>query len=167
MKACKTNDSAERVVEMYILDYLKKFEDKNIKIFVDMDGVIADYEVGVAEKFHLKRPLYSSLEKLKEISNMNNVELFILSVTRKDEGNAQKQEWLDQYAPFFAKENRVILSRESNDGKSSSELKSTYIKNLERDGSVIVVIDDDPRVLFAIKETSDDVYLLKDTALVD
>lgn len=152
---------------MYLKDYLRRFDNQKIKMYVDMDGVIADYIVGDAANFDKKRPLFLTINKLEEISKMENVELFILSISRMDEGVAQKNEWLDQYAPFFKKENRVIIPRESNDFKSSSDLKSTYIKNLERDGSVIVVIDDDPRVLFAIKDTCEDVVLLKDTVLVD
>ena len=152
---------------MYIKEYIEKFEGKKIKLYVDMDGVVADYIVGEAEKFDKKRPLFSSISKLEEISKMENVEMYILSVSRMDEGVEQKQVWLDQYAPFFKKENRVIIPRESNSFKSSSELKSTFVNNIERDGSVIMIIDDDPRVLFAIKDLCEDVVLLKDTVLVD
>lgn len=152
---------------MYLKEYLSQYEGKNIKLYVDMDGVIADYIVGEAEKFDQKRPLYSSISKLEEISKMENIELFILSISRMDEGVEQKQGWLDIYAPFFKKENRVIIPRESNEFKSSSELKSAFIKDIERDDSVIIVIDDDPRVLFAIKDICSDVVLLKDTVLVD
>ena len=31
---------------MYLKEYLKKFDGEKIKLFVDMDGVIADYDVG-------------------------------------------------------------------------------------------------------------------------
>ncbi|MBR2786877.1 MAG: hypothetical protein IKD76_05235 [Clostridia bacterium] len=152
---------------MYLKEYLEQFGDSKIRMFVDMDGVMADYIVGDAANYDKKRPLFSSIEKLSEVAKMNNIELYILSVTRMDEGIEQKNEWLDKYANFFKKENRVIISRESNDFKSSSELKSKFIQALERDESKIVVIDDDPRILFAIKDTSEDVILLKDTVLVD
>ena len=98
---------------------------------------------------------------------MNNIELYILSISRMDEGVGQKQSWLDINAPFFKKENRVIISRESNEFESSSFLKSNYLKNLKRDDSTIIVIDDDPIILKEIKKTSEDIILLKDTALVD
>lgn len=151
---------------MYLKEYLEKIN-KNIKLYVDMDGVIADYILGAASGFDKKRPLYSSIAKLEEISKMENVEMFILSVTRMDEGLEQKNYWLDKYAPFFKKENRKILSRESNDFKSSSSLKADFIKTVEHDNSAIVIIDDDPIILKALKETRDDLILLKDTALVD
>ena len=68
---------------------------------------------------------------------------------------------------FFKKENRVIISREKHDFLESSELKADYMKNVERDGSVLIVIDDDPKNLRAIRKLNDDVVLLKDTALID
>lgn len=152
---------------MYIEQVIRRYKNKKIKLYVDMDGVIADYEVGNASDFHLKRPLISNISKLEVISKINNVELFILSITRMDEGFEQKQMWLDKNAPFFKKENRVIISRESNEFINSDDLKAQYVKNLKRDGSLIIVIDDDPRVLFKIKELCEDVVLLKDTVLVD
>lgn len=152
---------------MYLKEYLKQFEGKKVKMYVDMDGVIVDYVVGSTDDYDKRRPLYTSLEKIKEIYGNGNVELYILSVTRMDKGLTEKNIWLDNYAPMFKKENRVIISREANDFKSSAELKATYISNLERDDSIIIVIDDDPRVIKAIKENNKDVVLLKDTALVD
>lgn len=152
---------------MYIKEYLEKFDNKKIKLFVDMDGVIVDYVVGSASDFHRRRPLISSIEKLKEISKNENIELFVLSVTRMDEGYNQKQEWLNKYAPFFEEKNRIILSRESNSFKSAADLKADFIKKIERDNSVIVFIDDDPIVLKKMMEINQDVILLKDTVLVD
>ena len=52
---------------MYLKEYLNKFDSKKVKMFVDMDGVIADYEVGVAANFDKKRPLKSTISKLEKI----------------------------------------------------------------------------------------------------
>lgn len=152
---------------MYLKQYLEQFKDKKIKLFVDMDGVIADYDVGFPKDYDKKRPLYDSIDKLEIISKMSNVELFILSITRYSTGIEQKNWWLDTYAPFFKKENRVIISREENDMTVSPILKAEYLKNYERDGSVIILIDDDPRILKQVQEINEDVFLLKDTVLVD
>ena len=152
---------------MYLKNYLKQFKNKKIKLYVDMDGVIADYIFESACDYDKKRPLFESIKKLEEISKMKNVELYILSSTRKNEGYSQKNYWLDLYAPFFKNENRVILSREENDFIESSELKSNYLSQLKRDDSIIIVIDDDPKNLKKIKKNNSDVILLKDTVLVD
>ena len=151
---------------MYLKNYLEQF-DKKIKLFVDMDGVIADYDVGKPIDYEEKRPLFTSINKLEEISKMNNVELYILSITRYSEGIEQKNNWLDRFAPFFIKENRIIMSKEENKDKTSPELKAEYLKKLKKDNYVIVLIDDDPRILKKVNEICEDVYLLKDTVLVD
>lgn len=152
---------------MFLKDFLMQFEGKKIKLYVDMDGVIADYDIGKPSEYDKKRPLYSSLEKLKQVSEMDNVEMHIMSITRMDEGFEEKNLWLDKYAPFFERENRVIISRQSNDFRTSVELKVEFFENLERDGSVVILIDDHPTILHEIQEKVKDVVLLKDTALVD
>ena len=152
---------------MYLENFLEQYQDKKVKMFVDMDGVIADFNFGKACDYDKKRPLYSSINKLENISKKNNVDLYIFSATRMNKGYDEKQYWLDKYAPFFKKENRVIISREKHDFLEASELKADYMKNVERDGSVLIVIDDDPKNLRAIRKLNDDVVLLKDTALID
>ena len=152
---------------MYIKEYLEQFKDERVKLFVDMDGVIADYIFGVPKDFDQKRPLFDSIKKLEEISKMPNIEMYIFSVTRYSEGLEQKDGWLDKYAPFFKKENRILISREANDMEETAKLKAEALRNFKRDGSKMILIDDDPRVLVAISNQNEDVILLKDTALVD
>ena len=152
---------------MYLKEYLKQYKDKNIKLFVDMDGVIADYIFNSAKDYDKKRPLYDNIKKLKEISQIVGIELYILSITRYSEGFKQKQDWLDTYAPFFKNDNRIIISREDNNMEQSSILKATYLKKYKRDGSIIIVIDDDPKNLKEIYKLNPDIILLKDTVLVD
>jgi len=71
------------------------------KLFVDMDGVVADYIFGSDQDYDKKRPLYDNIDKLEIISKMPNVELFIFSAIRYSSGFAQKNWWLDTYAHFF------------------------------------------------------------------
>ncbi len=153
---------------MYLLGKLQEFGDKKIKLFIDMDGVIVDYILGAPQNYDTKRPLLDRIKKLEIVSKtMPNVELFILSATRYSSGYAEKEQWLDEYAPFFKKENRIILSREENNMEDSADLKAIYLRNYERDGSIMVVIDDDPKNLFAIKSLNDDIILYKDSVLSD
>lgn len=153
---------------MFFKDCIEKINSTKIKIYVDMDGVIADYIVGDPFHYDEKRPLFNNIKNLEEVSKMNNVEMFILSASRMNIGVSEKNKWLDIYAPFFKKENRNILPREEYDFKISSvDLKAKFVKNIERDGSQIVIIDDDCRVLKALKEQNLDIILYKDTVLVD
>ena len=151
---------------MYIKEYLKQYDKKKIKLFVDMDGVIADYDFGSPYDYDKKRPLYDSIKKLEEISKLNNIELYILSVTRMDDGIEQKNIWLDKYASFFEQDKRIILSRESNNMISSSILKANYLKELDNK-DIIILIDDDPRVLNEVNDLNEGIILLKDSVLID
>lgn len=152
---------------MFFEEEIKKLGNNRIKIFVDMDGVIADYNVGYAKDYHQKRPLISNIEKLEKVSKMKNVEMNILSVARLNVGVEEKNIWLDEVAPFFKKDNRNIIPREENGFMAAKDLKLLFIKNLERDGSIIVVIDDDPQILHEMQMNYKDLVLYKDTVLVD
>ena len=152
---------------MYIKEYLEQFKDKKVKLYIDMDGVIVDYIFGEPKDYDKKRPLFDSIKKLEEVSKMPNIEMYIFSATRYSEGLEQKHWWLDTYAPFFKKENRILISREANGMTETAILKAECLKNIERDGSVMIVIDDDPRNLKEIRKQNEDILLLKDTALID
>ena len=98
---------------MHFYNLIKELASEKIILFVDMDGVIASYDFGKPLDFKNKRPLYNNIEVLKKVSTIDNVELHILSVCRKNYQIEEKNEWLDIYAPFFKKENRHILSKET------------------------------------------------------
>ena len=131
-----------------------------------MDGVIVDFDVGNASEYDKKRPLLTNIDILREVAKNENVELFILSITRLTIGREEKNIWLDKYVEFIKPENRYIISREENNFLPSKKLKKNFIKKIARDDSVIVIIDDDPAIIDEIRKANDDVYLLKDTALV-
>ena len=150
---------------MYLKEFIKQYNDKKIKLFIDMDGVIADYIFGEAKEFDKKRQLYDSIKKLETISKMDNIELYILSVTRTNIGINEKNIWLDKYVDFIKKENRIILSKEGKE-LPSSKLKALYLNTLKTKDTIIV-IDDDPRVLKEINNLNKNIILLKDTVLVD
>lgn len=152
---------------MYLEEYMKQYKNVKVKLFVDMDGVIADYIFDNAKDYDKKRPLNDSIKKLEKISKMSNIDLYILSATRKNEGIEQKNWWLDKFAPFFKKDNRIIISREANNMIETSVLKAEYLKKYKRDDSIIIVIDDDPKNLKEIHRLNEDIILLKDTVLVD
>ena len=115
---------------MYITDYIKQFKNKRIKIYVDMDGVIADYDVGKASEYDKKRPLLTNIEALREVSKNKNVEMFILSITRMTIGREEKNRWLDKYVEFIKVENRFIISREEHNFMPSKALKKKFIRIL-------------------------------------
>jgi hypothetical protein len=79
-----TKRNAE-VIKMHFYNLIKELSSVNkIKLFVDMDGVIASYDFGKPLDFKMKRPLNTNIEVLRKVSLLENVELFILSVCRKN-----------------------------------------------------------------------------------
>lgn len=139
---------------------------KDIIMYVDMDGVIASYDVGKPLDFLNKRPLTENIKKLEKVGELSNVELHILSICRKDFQIEEKNTWLDKYAPFFKKENRTIISKEKETGLSSSELKANYLNNVKTDKQIIVV-DDDNSVLKKVLDTVNGIIAFQDSELID
>lgn len=137
-----------------------------ITLFVDMDGVIASYDFGKKYDFDKKRPLFHHIEVLEKISHLEHVELYILSISPKEEHIKEKQYWLDQYASFFKEENRIILDKTKCLGLSSKEMKGEFLKQFQTENQ-IVVIDDDNAVLKYLHHILPDVLLYQDSELVD
>lgn len=147
-----------------ILDIIEK--EKNVDIFVDMDGVIAAYRPGEKLNFKTKRPLTSNIKTLENISKIKGVNLFILSICRKNYQRDDKNAWLDKNAPFFKFDNRNILSKEEITNLSSAEIKLNFLKNYKSNNKVIFV-DDDNAILKLVMNNLDNILVLQDSELVD
>ncbi|MBO5376006.1 MAG: hypothetical protein J6A52_04060, partial [Bacilli bacterium] len=113
-----------------------------------------------------KRPLTTNINTLKKINTLTNIELHILSICRKDYQIKEKNDWLDKYAPFFKKEKRTIISKESNPKYQSKELKANYLKSLNKKEQIIC-IDDDNDVLKHIHIELPNIILYQDSELID
>lgn len=152
---------------MHFIDLIKKISiEEEVILFVDMDGVIASYDVGRPYDFKNKRPLKNNINIFREIAKLDRVSLHILSVCRENYQIEEKNEWLDINASFFEKENRVILSKEDSIYKISSELKLNYLKKYKTDKK-IVFIDDDNSVLSVVNKELKNIILFQDSELVD
>lgn len=145
---------------------LNLVKEKNIDLFIDMDGVIASFDFGHPLEFDKKRPLMSNINILKEVSKIPGVSMYILSVCRKDNQVNEKNFWLDKYAPFFEKENRFILSKETYVDISTSNLKLKFLSSFETDNQMVLV-DDDIIVLRTINDKLNNVILFQDSELID
>ena len=152
---------------MYFYNLIKDFsKEKKTIIYFDMDGVISSYDFGKPLNFKIKRPLTNNINVIKKVSNLDNVELHILSVCRTHDEINDKNNWLDKYAPFFKKENRHILARYDVEGSTAKELKLNFLNSLKTT-SQIIVVDDDNEILKSLKENTKDIILLQDSELID
>ena len=152
---------------MHFFDIIKSLaKESSIILFVDMDGVIASYDAGKPLDFLNKRPLTENINKLRLISTIPNVELHILSICRKDYQIEEKNIWLNEYASFFQKENRHIISKELLDEISSKEVKENFLKNFKTEKKMIL-LDDDNIVLNYVMKNVKDIIVFQDSELID
>ena len=158
----------------YFYNYLKKFENKEIHIYIDMDGVVADYDVlsyedhkNEPDVYLTKRPVRSSIDTLKEVSSLSNVKLYILSVSRRNDQVAGKLLWLKQNMDFIKEENINIIPREGNNFKSAHELKKEFLNNNVDTSKINIIIDDSHLVLDAVYELNIGIIPLHITSILD
>ncbi len=155
-------------------DYISSFKDKVVNIYIDMDGVVADYDFegynndGTNDDIYLnKRPIMSSIEPIKEVSMLKNVNLYILSVSRYESQIAGKLKWLDKNMPFIKKENIFILPRDTNNFKKAKELKRDFIKERLNNNDINIHIDDAHEVLKMLRDLKMNLKLLHVTEIID
>lgn len=146
-----------------IINLLKE---KNIDLFVDMDGVIAAYDFGRPYDFDKKRPLITNIKKLKEISQLDGITLHILSICREDSQMKEKNDWIDINAPFFHKDNRHILSKETIQNTSSANMKLNFLREYKSNNQ-LVLLDDDNQVLKTVGNNLESVKVFQDSELID
>ncbi len=139
---------------------------KKVKLFIDMDGVIASYNFGEPLNFKTKRPLETNIKELKKVSHLENIELYILSICKKNQEIQDKNNWLDKHAPFFEYKNRYILSKEMIPNMASSKMKMEFLRNYKTK-SQKVLVDDDNQILKEISKELKDIILLQDSELID
>lgn len=59
---------------MHFYELIKKLsENKKIIVYIDMDGVIASYELGKPFDFENKRPLHTNIKTLSKLVELKNV----------------------------------------------------------------------------------------------
>lgn len=98
-------------------------QDKRQIVYVDMDGVIADFQKALDESKiedpNLHKGFYLSLETTKEAQKaietlMTKYDVYILSTAKWDNSHSfsEKIDWIKTYYPCLEK--RVILSHQKN-----------------------------------------------------
>ena len=123
----------------YFYNYIKNLGDKEINIYVDMDGVVADYDViGYEERknnkdiYLSKRPVMTTINVLKEIATLNNVNIYILSVARNNNQIDGKLLWIDENMNFIKKENINVTIRKEFGSKISAACGQLRSKKEEK-----------------------------------
>ncbi len=68
---------------MYFESIIKSLKNNKIKIYVDMDGVIADYNVIKLTDYSKKRPLFSNIKKHNDTYVIDELLLKIIDAPSK------------------------------------------------------------------------------------
>lgn len=133
---------------MKFYETLEKYKNDKINLIVDMDGVIAEYDIGNFN-YETIRPLRSNIKRIEELLKENNLNITILTICKNNKIIDEKINWFKKYMPFFDLENIVFISKEKEEyvGLSSKELKCNYLKNNIKDDTINIVIDDDNEII--------------------
>ena len=136
----------------------EKEENKKVDIYVDMDGVVADYDllnfesVKTSPDAYLnKRPITTVIFIFRNLSKLDNVTIYILSVAKQENQINGKLVWLSENMNFIPKSQINIIPRDTNGWTKASILKKEFLKsNYEKD-NISLMIDDSHDVLKEVK----------------
>jgi len=144
---------------MYLLEEIKKIIEANYKkiaIFVDMDGVVADYRFGEGQNiknnkpglYLNKRPIHTTINNLKKINDEIACEMIILSSCLYKEQADEKDLWLNQYMPFIKKENKIFILSENFESRKKLKIDKIREKLDLNECELAILIDDTHDILF-------------------
>lgn len=135
-------------------------ENEKIAIFVDMDGTIAVYNVyqdeSVSKKMedeYLKvEPVNYVINVLEQLDKLENVDIYILTLSRTLKITEQKKEWLRKNLPFVKENNWIIITKEINEYSKENRdiVKAEKMNEKCNEYNKLILLDDDHKIL---KET--------------
>ena len=125
-----------------------------------MDGTIAEYPVyqeenvakAMEEEYSKIEPVNYIINILKELSKIENIDLYILTLSKTIQISEEKIKWLKKYVNFIQEKNWIIITKEL--GEYNKENRD-FIKALKMQEKLPIydfeiLLDDDHKVL---KET--------------
>lgn len=146
------------------IDTIKDICSKNdrVAMFIDMDGTIVEFRIYDDEEQLIKahenlineKPVMPIINVLKEINKIENIDLYILSLSKKTKIKEEKIEWLSKYMSFIPKDNWIILDKELGEYNSENRNQVKY-KQIEKKLKVYdyaILLDDDNKILKETKE---------------
>lgn len=152
---------------MKFYDTIEKYKDEKIDLYVDMDGVIAEYDIGNFD-YNTIRPLKSNIKRIKELI-AKRINIKILTICKSNLIVKEKVEWLKKYMPFFNLKDVIFISKEEmeNQDLSSKELKSKYLKENIDEKNINIVIDDDNEIIKYINKNNPQVIVFQVSSWID
>lgn len=141
-------------------------KNKKVDMYIDMDGTIAEYHLynpeeisrKMEEEYLKNEPLKNVIDILEEISKINNIEMYILSLSKTKKITEKKKIWLKKYVPFIKEENWIILTKEIGEysNENRNEIKGKNIELRQKDYDKSIMLDDEQVVLREAKKILND-----------
>ena len=141
-------------------------KNKKVDMYIDMDGTIAEYHLynpeeisrKMEEEYLKNEPLKNVIDVLEEISKINNIEMYILSLSKTKKITEKKKIWLKKYVPFIKEENWIILTKEIGEysHENRNEIKGKNIELRQKDYDKSIMLDDEQVVLREAKKILND-----------
>lgn len=141
-------------------------KNKKVDMCIDMDGTIAEYHLynpeeisrKMEEEYLKNEPLKNVIDVLEEISKINNIEMYILSLSKTKKITEKKKIWLKKYVPFIKEENWIILTKEIGEysNENRNEIKGKNIELRQKDYDKSIMLDDEQVVLREAKKILND-----------
>lgn len=141
-------------------------KNKKVDMYIDMDGTIAEYHLynpeeisrKMEEEYLKNEPLKNVIDVLEEISKINNIEMYILSLSKPKKITEKKKIWLKKYVPFIKEENWIILTKEIGEysNENRNEIKGKNIELRQKDYDKSIMLDDEQVVLREAKKILND-----------
>ena len=141
-------------------------KNKKVDMYIDMDGTIAEYHLynpeeisrKMEEEYLKNEPLKNVIDVLEEISKINNIEMYILSLSKTKKITEKKKIWLKKYVPFIKEENWIILTKEIGEysNENRNEIKGKNIELRQKDYDKSLMLDDEQVVLREAKKILND-----------
>ncbi|MBQ9659310.1 MAG: hypothetical protein IJV31_11235 [Clostridia bacterium] len=144
---------------MIFYDNIKEICSKHKKnaLFIDMDGTIVEYKVyqpdfitnDTKDVFLNAKPIEIIIDNLKELQDIKNLDLYILTLSKSNIIRKEKKLWLEKYAKFIKKENIIILVRENGDYNSDNRnfIKAKVMKERLNTYDYVMLLDDEHKIL--------------------
>ncbi len=152
---------------MKFYETINRYNDKNIDIYVDMDGVIAEYDIGNFD-YDTIRPLQSNIKRIKELIN-DSINVKILTICKNNKIIDEKIKWIEKHMPFFDLNDVIFISKENEkySGLSSKELKSEFLKLNINDNNINIVIDDDNEIVKYLIKNNRNIIVFQISSWID
>ena len=126
-------------------------ENEKIAIFVDMDGTIAVYNVYQDESVSKKmEDEYLKVEPVNYVINvLEQLDIYILTLSRTLKITEQKKEWLRKNVPFVKENNWIIITKEINEYSKENRdiVKAEKMNEKCNEYNKLILLDDDHKIL--------------------